>query len=259
MKNFLLSTLSILFYFTTTAQEVEFMDADLINTLYDYEQVEIDSILSIQLPFDFFESTESEDGIESHYWFGYGENDEVFMVHRARIDERICLSNRREMKSYYDNTLNDWTKDEEIKVVKDERVVENDVYQAYYIYNELDEDGEEMLQSSYRLIQIKETLYQIGVTQPLKTKDRSVDEDFFNSIVIQTDFALKNQYTACGTFDLIFGDEDDDSSTTAYEIGEILGGFACVAVFLLLFGLVIFFMVRTNRKNKQKEWDQFNS
>ena len=259
MKTLLLSTLSIFFFISINAQEVESIDSDLITALYDYELVEIDSVLTIELPSDFFKSTEGDDGIESHYWFGYGENDEVFMVHRARIDERICLSNRREMKSYYDNTINDWTKDEKIKIIRDERVIENDVYQAYYIYNELDEDGKEMIQNSYRLIQIKETLYQIGVTQPLKSKDRSVDEEFFNSIVIQPDFSLKNQYTECGTFDLLFGDEDDDSDTTAYEMGKILGGFACVAAFLLVFGLVIFFMVRTNRKNKKKEWDQFNS
>ena len=261
MKVLLITFLSLFTITTTIAQEVELIAADLIEVLYDYEQVEVDSILSIRLPIEIFESTDDEEGVHSDYWIGYGEDDMTFMVHRAKIDERICVSNQSELEAHYEEAIDGW-KDSEISLRELSNFVyqANNVYQAEFSFNQYDEELDQMTHNDYRIIQIKETFYQIGIVQPLKTKSKSRNDLFFKSIEIDRDYQLQNQFTECNSFDLLFNnDRDTSTGNSAYNTGYAIGGFLCVGIILGLLALVVVLMMRKNKKNRQKEWDQFNN
>jgi hypothetical protein len=117
-----------------------------------------------------------------------------------------------------------------------------------------------MTHNDYRIIQIKETFYQIGIVQPLKTKSKSRNDLFFKSIEIDRDYQLQNQFTECNSFDLLFNnDRDTSTGNSAYNTGYAIGGFLCVGIILGLVALVVVLMMRKNKKNRQKEWDQFNN
>jgi hypothetical protein len=265
MKALLITFFSLFMVIPTMAQEEGLIDIDLLEIVYDYEQVKVDSILSIRLPIEFFESTDQEDDVHSNYWIGYSEDDMTFMVHRAKIDERVCLSNQTELEAHYEEAIDGW-KDGEVGLRELSNLIykANNVYQAEFSFNQYDAELDQMTHNDYRIIQIKETFYQIGIVQPLKTKSKSRNDLFFKSIEISTDYQLQNQFTECNSFDLFFNNDQDKSTgssafDTGYAIGEFMGGFLCIGIVLGLLALVVVFMMRKNKKNLQKEWDQFNN
>jgi hypothetical protein len=58
MNALLITFFSLFTIPTTIAQEEKLIDADLLEVVYDYEQVKVDSILSIRLPIEIFKSTD---------------------------------------------------------------------------------------------------------------------------------------------------------------------------------------------------------
>jgi hypothetical protein len=265
MKPLLITFFSLFIVTNTIAQEEELIDTDLLEIVYEYEQVEVDSILSIRLPIEFFESTDEEDDVHSDYWIGYGEDDMTFMVHRAKIDEKICVSNQTELEAHYEEAIDGW-KNSEVGLRELSNLIykANRVYQAEFSFNQYDEELDQMTHNDYRIIQIKENFYQIGIVQPLKTKSKSRNDLFFKSIEISKDYQLQNQFTECNSFDLLFNNDQDNSTgssayDTGYAIGEFMTGFLCIGIIIVLLALVVFLIVRKNKKNQQKEWDQFNN
>ncbi len=233
----LLITFFSLFTITTTiAQEEKLFDTDLLEVVYDYEQVEMDSILSIRLPIEIFKSTDEEDDVHSDCWTAYGEDDMTFMEHRAKIDKRICLSNQTELEAHYEEAIDGW-KDGEVGLRELSNLIykANNVYQAEFSFNQYDAELDQMTHNDYRTIQIKETFYQIGIVQPLKTKSKSRNDLFFNSIAISKDYHLQKQFTECNSFDLFFNNDEDKSTgnsayNTGYAIGEFMGSFLYIGI-----------------------------
>jgi hypothetical protein len=58
MNALLITFFSLFTIPNTIAQEEKLIDADLLEVVYDYEQVKVDSILSIRLPIEIFKSTD---------------------------------------------------------------------------------------------------------------------------------------------------------------------------------------------------------
>ncbi|MFT4839146.1 MAG: hypothetical protein ACJAWA_000628 [Nonlabens sp.] len=58
MNALLITFFSLFTIPNTIPQEEKLIDADLLEVVYDYEQVKVDSILSIRLPIEIFKSTD---------------------------------------------------------------------------------------------------------------------------------------------------------------------------------------------------------
>jgi hypothetical protein len=210
----LLITFFSLFTITTTiAKEEKLIDTDLVEVVYDYEQVEVDSILSIRLPIEIFKSTDEEDDVHSDCWTAYGEDDMTLMVHHAKIDEKTCLSNQTELEGHYEEAIDGW-KDSEVvlRELSNLTYKANNINQAEFSFNQYDKELNQMTQNDYRIIQIKETFYQIGIVQPLKIKSKSRNDLFFNSIAISKDYHLQKQFTECNSYDLFFNNDRDNAT-----------------------------------------------
>jgi hypothetical protein len=230
----------------------------------DYEEVAIDSILSVKLPLGHYNYIENDSIDQITRFITQGVVDDIiYTVYRVRTQDRICLSNRKEMKIHY-KEINDFLMDGEFgqRVKYNSTFIDNDVYQGVLEYNDIDPIDQELYNSDNRFIQIKETLYQISLYQPAKYVSKSTADNFFNSVKINDTYTKKNQYTTCNSLDLLFDTPPKSDRTSAYETGYywgyIMGGFICVAFVLGLIALVIVLLIRKNKKNSQKEWDQFN-
>ena len=66
MNALFITFFSIFTITTTIAKEEKLIDTDLLEVVYDDEQVEVDSILSIRLPIEIFKSTDEEDDVHSN-------------------------------------------------------------------------------------------------------------------------------------------------------------------------------------------------
>jgi hypothetical protein len=237
-----------------------------ISLLYsqDFEEIAIDSIFSIDMPLDTYYYTENDsiDGITRYVH--YADVDDVsYYVYRVRSEDRTCLSNKRELKKHY-NEVNDFLIDGRFqqRVKYNSTFIDKDVLQGVLEYNDMDENAEELYNSDHRFIQIKETMYQISLYQPAKSLKKSTADDFFNSIYINPDYTKENQYTECNSFDTLFNSNTEGTPSTAYERGYAFGymfaGFLCFALVIGLIILVIVLIARRNKKNSQKQWDEFN-
>ncbi|MEN8900349.1 MAG: hypothetical protein ABF247_03505 [Nonlabens sp.] len=230
----------------------------------EFEEIAIDSILSIQMPFDTYYYTENDsiDGITR--LVHYADVDDVsYFVYRIRTDDLSCYSNKREMKKHYKDVSDYLVSGRPQKRVKyNSTFIDKDVLQGVIEYNDLDAETEELYNSDFRFIQIKETMYQVSLYQPVKGLKKSTADDFFNSIYINPDYTKENQYTECNSFDALFNNENDPEKSNAYNTGYALGYMAGgVLCFLLVAGLVVLaivLIVRNNRKKSQEQWDEFN-
>lgn len=230
----------------------------------EFEEIAIDSILSIQMPFGTYYYTENDsiDGITRYVH--YADVDDLsYYVYRIRSEDRTCLSNKSELKKHY-NEVNDFLIDGEFqqRVKYNSTFIDNDVLQGVLEYNDISEETEELYNSDHRFIQIKETMYQISLYQPVKGLKKSTADDFFNSITINPDYIKENQYTECNSFDVLFNKdsttEKSSAYNTGYALGYMLGGLLCFLLVAGLIVLVVVLIVRNNRKKSQQQWDEFN-
>ncbi|AGC77447.1 hypothetical protein LX97_01744 [Nonlabens dokdonensis] len=224
----------------------------------DYEQVAIDSILSIQLPVDNYNYIENDslDGIKRLVTHGTFE-DITYSVYKITSEEFICLENRQQLKEHYQE-VNDYLLDGENqqRVKYNSAFIDNGVYQGVLEYNDIDPIDEVLYNNDYRFIQIKETMYQISLFQPARSLDKSIADDFFNSIQINEAYTGKNQYTNC-VGDLSLFNQDSEMSS-AYNLGYMMGGFICFALVIGLVILVIYLVIRKSKKQSQEQWDRYN-
>jgi hypothetical protein len=230
----------------------------------EFEEIAIDSILSIQMPLDTYYYTENDSIDRITRYVHYADVDDVsYYVYRVRSEDRTCLSNKRELKQHY-NEVNDFLVDGTFqqRVKYNSTFIDKDVLQGVLEYNDMDEEAEEFYNSDHRFIQIKEMMYQISLYQPVKGLKKSTADDFFNSISINPDYTKENQYTDCNSFDVLFNKDGDleksEAYNTGYALGYMAGGALC---FLLVAGLVVLaivLIVRNNRKKSQQQWDEFN-
>lgn len=230
----------------------------------EFEEIAIDSILSIQMPLDSYYYTENDsiDGITRYVHYADVGNISYF-VYRIRTDDLSCYSNRREMKKHYKDVSDYLVSGRPQQRVKyNSTFIDKDVFQGVIEYNDIDEEVEELYNSDFRFIQIKETMYQVSIYQPVKGLKKSTADNFFNSIYINPDYTKENQYTECNSFDTLFNKDNDleksDAYKTGYALGYMLGGILC---FLLVAGLVVLIIVlilRKNKKKSQQQWDEFN-
>ncbi|WP_124980869.1 hypothetical protein [Nonlabens xiamenensis] len=260
MRYYLSISLWVLGLCTALGQEEDKVNPDDLAFPDEYEQIEIDSVLSIRLPADFMEMSDDEEGIHSEYWFGYGENDMSYIVHRAETDELICLRNRAELKEYYIETVRDW-KDSEIgmKVKYDSRFIHQGVYQGVFEFEQYDIDDQVTYHNDYRLIQVRDKLYQIGIVQPIATHNKEKNDLFFNSITIAPKFTGEGQYMTCNPLDGLFSkDEPSTAYQQGYFIGTFIGMAICILIPIGLIALVVFLVVRSQKKNKNADADAWN-
>jgi hypothetical protein len=95
----------------------------------------------------------------------------TFIIHRAKIDEKTCLSNQSEIEKHHEEAIDGW-KDNELGLRELSNLTNkaNNIYQAEFRFNQYDEELNRMTQNDYRIIQIKETFYQIEIVRPLKQR-----------------------------------------------------------------------------------------
>lgn len=224
----------------------------------DYEEVAIDSILSIQLPVDNYNYIENDslDGIKRFVTHGTFE-DITYSVYKITSEELICLENRQQLQEHYQE-INDYLLDGENqqRVKYNSAFIDNGVYQGVLEYNDIDPIDEVLYNNDYRFIQIKETMYQISLFQPAKSLDKSIADEFFNSIQVNEAFTGNNQYTNCVGDLNIFN--KDSGMPSAYDLGYMMGGFICFTLIIGLVILVIVLIVRKNNKKNQEQWDRYN-
>ncbi len=224
----------------------------------EYEEVVIDSILTINLPIDNYNYIENDslDGINRFVTHGTFE-DITYSVYKITSDELICLENMQQLQEHYQE-VNDYLLDGENqqRVKYNSAFIDNGVYQGVLEYNDIDPTDEILYNNDYRFIQIKETMYQICLYQPASRLDKSIADDFFNSIHINEAYTGKNQYTDCVGDLNIFN--QDSGLPSAYDLGYMMGGFICFALIIGLIILVIYLIIKKNNKNSQEEWDRFN-
>lgn len=231
----------------------------------DYEEVAIDSILSVRLPLSSFQHTQNDSlaGLVRFETYG-NDGDTYYAVYRVQANQPVCISNRKEMKAIYkelnDNLINGLNGQ---RIIYNSSFNDNDVYQGVLEYNSLHEEEDVLYNSDYHFIQIKETMYQISLYQPAKSARKRTADRFFNSIKINDAYTKENQFTDCNRFDALFNDNKKGNLSTAYQTGYALGyvfaGFLCFAIVIGIIILVIVLVVRRNKKSSQQKWDEFNN
>ncbi len=238
------------------SQDAERAQDEIIEDAIFQPQV-IDSVLTIDFPTDQEIDADTEDGIRSFYWYGYDlKNDRTYMIHKAYAADEDCINNLTQLKDFYRNTTDEWaTYTDDIKVLGDKQFERYGLLISSFTYTDNDIDTGERIINDFRLIQVHEELYQIGIIQPLATLNKSENDAFFNSIIIKNKYTGNGQFKNCSNGSIAL----DRENKTAYQIGTIIGGILCVLIPLGIVALVIVLIVRNNKRKKMKNWEDLNS
>lgn len=246
------------FVFVFQSQANPTTNSTIQNSGAPIKPVIIDTVLAIDLPSDYFQDDDNEDDIRSLYWFAYDDDDVTYMVHKAWSDEALCIRNSMELQEFYKITIGEWMDlSPGMSVKGNEQFQKLGVQMAAFTFEDQDEETGEKMISDFRMIQIKEELYQVGIIQPSKTLDRSKNEAFFNSIRINDKFLGANQFPGCENVNVTYQNESD-AYKAGYESGTFILGVLCTIIPLGLIILVIVLIVRHNKKKKQREWEKYN-